>query len=65
LLNTFFAQRRFDRTATILFTDSLIQLFSKDIPFLAPARGLGLAALAMFPAARKFVARRMIFGARG
>ncbi len=65
LLNTFFNQRRFDRTATILFTDSLIRLFSKDIPFLMPARGLGLAALAVIPAARKFVARRMIFGVRG
>jgi 2-octaprenyl-6-methoxyphenol hydroxylase len=63
LLNTFFAQRRFDRTATILFTDSLIRLFSKDI--LSPLRGVGFAALAALPAARKFVARRMIFGARG
>lgn len=65
ILNAFFEQRRFDRTATILFTDSLIRLFSKDIPLLMPARGLGLAALAAFPAARKFVARRMLFGARG
>ena len=65
LLNAFFAQRRPDRTGTILFTDSLIQLFSKDIPLLLPARGLGLAALGMFPGAKKFVARRMIFGARG
>ncbi len=63
LLATFFAQRRFDRTATILFTDSLIRLFSKDI--LSPLRGAGFAALAALPAARKFVARRMIFGARG
>jgi 2-octaprenyl-6-methoxyphenol hydroxylase len=65
LLNAFFAQRHFDRTATILFTDSLIRLFSKDIPFLMPARGLGLAALATIPGAGKFVARRMIFGAHG
>jgi 2-octaprenyl-6-methoxyphenol hydroxylase len=65
ILNSFFAQRRFDRTATILFTDSLIRLFSKDIPLLLPARGLGLAALAALPGARKFLARRMIFGARG
>lgn len=65
LLNAFYAQRRFDRTATILFTDSLIRLFSKDIPFLAPARGLGLAALSLLPGAKNFVARRMIFGARG
>ena len=65
MLKNFFAQRRFDRTATILFTDSLIRLFSKDIPFLTPARGLGLAALSVLPAARKFLARRMMYGARG
>ncbi len=65
VLDAYFAQRRLDRTATILFTDSLIRLFSKDIPFLMPARGLGLAALAALPAARNFVARRMMFGARG
>jgi 2-octaprenyl-6-methoxyphenol hydroxylase len=40
-------------------------LFSNDIPQLAALRGLGLTALASLPAARKFVARRMIFGARG
>jgi 2-octaprenyl-6-methoxyphenol hydroxylase len=65
LLDTFFAQRRFDRTATILFTDSLIRLFSKDIPLLTPMRGLGIAALTLIPGARKFVARRMIFGTHG
>ncbi len=65
LLNTFFAQRRFDRTATILFTDSLIRLFSNDIPLLKSVRGLGLAALGAIPAAANFLARRMIFGARG
>jgi 2-octaprenyl-6-methoxyphenol hydroxylase len=65
LLNTFFTQRRFDRTATILFTDSLIRLFSKDIPLLSPLRGLGFAALSSLPPVRKFVARRMIFGAHG
>ena len=65
LLNTFFAQRRLDRTATILFTDSLIRLFSNDIPLLRSVRGLGLAALSAIPGAANFVARRMIFGARG
>lgn len=65
LLNTFFMQRRFDRTATILFTDSLIRLFSKDIPLLMSVRGLGFATLAMLPGAAKFIARRMIFGVRG
>ena len=65
LLNTYFSQRRFDRTATILFTDSLIRLFCKDIPLLRGTRGLGLAAMSAIPAARNFVARRMMFGARG
>ena len=65
LPNAFYTQRRVDRTATILFTDTLIRLFSKDIPFLAPARGLGLAALTALPGAKKFLARRMIFGAHG
>lgn len=65
LLNTFFAQRRFDRTATILFTDSLIRLFSNDIPLLRSVRGLGLAALTVLPGAANFLARRMIFGVRG
>ena len=65
LLDAFFAKRRVDRTATVFFTDTLIRLFSNDIPQLAALRGLGLTALASLPAARKFVARRMIFGARG
>ena len=65
LLNSFFLQRRFDRIATILFTDSLIRLFSKDIPLFGPLRGAGLAALGGFAPAKNFLARRMMFGARG
>jgi len=65
LLNEYFFQRRYDRIATILFTDTLIRLFCKDIPSLNGARGLGLAALGAVPAAKNFLARRMMFGARG
>ena len=65
LLTSYCAQRRCDRTATILFTDALIRLFSKDIPLLNPARGIGFAALGGMPAAKNFLARRMMFGARG
>lgn len=65
LLNAYFSQRRFDRTATILFTDSLIRLFSKDIPLFSPVRGVGLAALGGIPPAKNFLVRRMLFGARG
>ncbi len=65
LLNAYFSQRRFDRIATILFTDSLIRLFCKDIPLLNGARGLGLAAFGAVPGAKNFLMRRMMFGARG
>ncbi len=64
-VNAYFSQRRFDRIATILFTDSLIQLFCKDIPLLNSARGLGLAAFSAAPTVKNFLARRMMFGARG
>lgn len=65
LLNAYCAQRHCDRTATILFTDSLIRLFSIDIPLLDPVRGSGLAALGSIPPAKNFLVRRMMFGARG
>ena len=65
ILNTYFSQRRFDRTATILFTDTLIRLFSNDIPFFHRLCGGGLAALSGIPPAKNFLARRMMFGAHG
>ena len=65
LLNEYFSQRRFDRIATILFTDSLIRLFCKDIPLLNSLRGCGLAAFGATASAKNFLARRMMFGARG
>ena len=65
LLNAYCTQRHCDRTATILFTDSLIRLFSKDIPLFNPVRGIGLAALGSVPPAKNFLARRMMFGTRG
>ncbi len=57
-------KRRADRYATIGFTDTLVRLFSNDNSLLSHARGAGLMALDIFPAARGFVARRMMFGAR-
>ena len=57
-------RRRFDRYAGIGFTDFLVRIFSNSLPFLAAARGAGLAALDALPPARRFLARRMIFGTR-
>jgi 2-octaprenyl-6-methoxyphenol hydroxylase len=47
------------------FTDGLVRLFSNANPLLRHARGAGLLALDLLPPARSFVARRMMFGARG
>jgi 2-octaprenyl-6-methoxyphenol hydroxylase len=56
--------RALDRRAGIQFTDSLVSLFSNANPLLALGRGAGLLALDLLPFARRFVARRMIYGAR-
>jgi len=56
--------RALDRNATIGLTDLLVRAFSNTNPAVALARGLGLAALDVLPPARRFLARRMIFGSR-
>jgi len=56
--------RSFDRYAGIGFTDFLVKIFSNSLAPLALARGAGLAVLDAVPPARRFLARRMIFGAR-
>jgi len=58
-------QRKLDRSAGIQFTDSLVRLFSNDLPLLSGGRGLALSVLDCLPGAKKFVARRMMFGANG
>ena len=65
LLARYAARRRLDRSGTIGFTDGLVRLFSNALPPLLHARGAGLLALDLLPPARSFVARRMMFGARG
>lgn len=58
-------RRRMDSNGGRLFTDSLVKLFSNDDPVLRSMRGMGLSALDCLPQAKRFVARRMMFGARG
>ena len=57
-------KRWLDRRAGIGCTDGLVDLFSNDNPLLGFGRGAGLLALDLLPFARRFVARRMIYGAR-
>ena len=56
--------RRTDRWGSALFTDGVVRAFSNDLPPLRALRGLGLLALDAAPPLRRFVARRMIWGAR-
>lgn len=58
-------RRRLDRGGGIAFTHGLVTLFSNDLLPLRLIRGTGLALLGCLPPLKKFVARRMTFGARG
>ena len=65
MLEDYKKSRRLDRDAGIRFTDSLVRLFSNDLPLFNAARGAALSALDCLPGAKKFVAKRMMFGASG
>jgi 2-octaprenyl-6-methoxyphenol hydroxylase len=53
-----------DRWSTIATTDFLARSFTWQLPGLAGARGLALAALDALPPAKHWLARRMMFGVR-
>ena len=63
-LENYATSRRLDRQGSAFFTDQIVRAFSNDCAPLKLARGLGLLALDVFPPARHFVAKRMIWGAR-
>lgn len=65
MLDAYARSRRVDVLGGLGFTDFLVRAFSNDIAPIRHARGLGLLALEMCPPLKHFVARRMIFGARG
>jgi 2-octaprenyl-6-methoxyphenol hydroxylase len=58
-------KRRMDSGLGRTFTDSLVKLFSNDNPVLDVMRSMGLSVLDCLPQAKRLVARRMMFGARG
>jgi len=58
-------QRQIDRHAGIGFTDGLVRLFSNEFSPLKIGRAAALSALDCFPGAKKFMAKRMMFGANG
>jgi len=65
MLSRYRQNRDMDSSTGRIFTDSLVRLFSNKHIFLQQACGFGLSALDCLPPLKRFVARRMIFGARG
>ncbi len=65
MLAAYRSQRRTDREAGIRFTDGLVRLFSNDLPLVSAGRAAALSALDCLPFAKRFVAKRMMFGANG
>jgi 2-octaprenyl-6-methoxyphenol hydroxylase len=63
LLARYAASRRLDAGAAARVTDFLAAGFGESNALLSAARGAALMALDLFPAPRRFFARRMIFGA--
>jgi 2-octaprenyl-6-methoxyphenol hydroxylase len=65
MLAAYRAHRRTDREAGIRFTDGLVRLFSNDLPLVSAGRAAALTALDCLPFVKKFVGKRMMFGANG
>jgi 2-octaprenyl-6-methoxyphenol hydroxylase len=65
MLKAYERKRQLDRNTGKIFTNSLAKLFTVDLPLLQTFCGMGLSLLDCLPPAKRFVARRMIFGARG
>jgi len=65
MLSSYHQRRFIDSNAGRIFTDSLIKLFSNENKIIKHACGFGLNTLNCIPPLKRFVARRMIFGARG
>jgi 2-octaprenyl-6-methoxyphenol hydroxylase len=63
-LQAFAGKRTLDRRLTIAATDLLARLFTVDLAPLAALRGGALAALDFVPAAKRGLARQMMFGQR-
>ena len=57
-------RRQLDRKALVRLTDGMISAFGLELPFASAVRGAALAFLDAVPPARRFLSRRMMFGAR-
>jgi 2-octaprenyl-6-methoxyphenol hydroxylase len=64
MLEQYSQNRRKDTGSGMLFTDFLVQTFSKDFPVIGGFRGAGLAALDLFTPAKHYLMQKMSFGAQ-
>lgn len=62
VLRQYSSRRRLDAFATIRVTDLLARLFTGANPLASAARGAAMCAIDLCPPARRFLARRMIYG---
>lgn len=65
MLSRYQSRRQPDTGGGIFFTDFLVRTFSNDLPGLGTARGAALAMLELASPLKRFVARKMSFGANG
>ena len=65
MLSRYRQRRQMDSSTGRMFTDSLVKIFSNENKLLKHACGIGLSTLDCMPPLKRFIARRMIFGARG
>ena len=65
MLAAYRTHRRLDREGGTRFTDGLVRLFSNDLPVVSASRAAALTALDCLPFVKRFVAKRMMFGANG
>ncbi len=65
MLANYRSSRLIDRNAGIGFTDGLVRVFSNNQPLLNKGRGWAISLLDRFPVAKRFIAKRMMFGANG
>ena len=65
MLAAYSKRRQRDKHIGRTFTDSLIRLFTADLPLVQTCGGIGLTVLDCLPPAKRLVARQMIFGTKG
>ncbi len=62
MLKTYGRSRKKDASTSILFTDTLVRLFSNNYPLLSLGRSIGLSILDNLPQAKRYLSSKMMLG---